>query len=100
MGNRGDDSGYENASGWKEDSCYKEKDDWRLSLDNLLGGKLDVSEERDDEDGLGYAQYLAAVMILRDAQDKAFRSMAVAEMHMISQGVSNFRLKTMYMDWI
>ena len=64
-----------------------------MSLDNLLGGKLDVSEERDDEDGLGYAQYLAAVMILRDAQDKAFRSMAVAEMHMISQGVSNFRLK-------
>lgn len=93
MGNRGDNSGYENASGWKEDSYYKEKDDWRLSLDNLLGGKLDVSEERDDEDGLGYAQYLAAVMILRDAQDKAFRSMAVAEMHMISQGVSNFRLK-------
>ena len=77
----------------KKIPIIKKKDDWRLSLDNLLGGKLDVSEERDDEDGLGYAQYLAAVMILRDAQDKAFRSMAVAEMHMISQGVSNFRLK-------
>ena len=76
----------------KKIPIIKKKDDWRLSLDNLLGGKLDASEERDD-DGLGYAQYLAAVMILRDAQDKAFRSMAVAEMHMISQGVSNFRLK-------
>lgn len=47
----------------KKIPIIKKKNDWRLSLDNLLGGKLDVSEERDDEDGLGYAQYLAAVMI-------------------------------------
>lgn len=71
----------------------KKKGEWKLSLNQLLGGNFDISDNDKEEKGLSYGQYLAAVMILFDAQNKAFRSMALAEMHMISQGVDNFRLK-------
>lgn len=74
----------------------KKKEDWRLDLQNLIEGKLDVERDefKDREtDGLNYNQYLSCALLLADSQDKAYRSMAVAEMYMMGAGVDNFRLK-------
>ena len=49
--------------------------------------------DSEEEKGLTYGQYLGAIMLLGKAQDESYRSMAVVEMHMISLGVDNFRLK-------
>lgn len=76
----------------------KKKGDWRLELDMLLAGKLDIGDDAEGDgekgdDGLGYSQYLSALMLFENTQDKAYRTMALVEMHMIHEGVDNFRLK-------
>ena len=71
---------------------FKKKDDWRLDLQSLIHGALDA-EEREDERGLDYSEYLACAMLLKSPQDKAFRSMAVVEMHMIAAGAEDFRVR-------
>lgn len=76
----------------KKVSVIKSRGEWRLELNELLSGSLTVRDS-EEEKGLTYGQYLGAIMLLGDAQDKAYRSMAVAEMHMISLGVDNFRLR-------
>ncbi len=80
----------------KKVPLLKKKGEWKLELNDLIAGKLDIDEEKKDDkndEGMDYGQYLAAVMLLKDSQDKAYRSMAVAEMYMISKGAYNFRLK-------
>ena len=76
----------------KKVPVIKSSGEWRLELSGLLSGSLTVRDS-EEEKGLTYGQYLCAIMLLGDAQDKAYRSMAVAEMHMISLGVDNFRLR-------
>lgn len=70
----------------------KQETDWRLSLDNLLSGNLDMTGAQ-NERGLTYSRYLACVLMLRDSQKKAYRSMSVVEMNMRAAGVNNFKLK-------
>lgn len=77
----------------KKVPVLKKKGEWKLALENLIAGKLDISEDDKNGDGLSYGQYLMAVMLLENPQEKSFRSMALVEMYMISQGVDNFRLK-------
>lgn len=80
----------------KKVPLLKKKGEWKLELNDLIAGKLDIDDEKKDDkndEGMDYGQYLAAVMLLKDSQDKAYRSMAVAEMYMISKGAYNFRLK-------
>lgn len=76
----------------KKVPVIKSREDWRLELGSLLSGSLAVRDS-EEEKGLTYGQYLGAIMLLGNSQDKAYRSMAVAEMHMISLGVDNFRLR-------
>ena len=70
----------------------KDKEDWRLDIQGLIHGVLDA-EEKENERGLDYSGYLSCLMMLKAPQEKAFRSMAVVEMHMMSAGVEDFRLK-------
>ena len=70
----------------------KDKEDWRLDIQSLIHGVLDA-EEKENERGLDYSGYLSCLMMLKAPQEKAFRSMAVVEMHMMSAGVEDFRLK-------
>lgn len=71
----------------------KKKEEWNLSLSNLLAGNLTLTEEEKEESGLAYNDYLSCVMLLSDGQDKAFRSMSAVELYMIGAGVSDFRLR-------
>ncbi len=77
----------------KKVPILKKKGEWKLELDDLIAGKLDAVSDDGGDDGFDYGQYLAALILSKNAQDKAFRSMAVVEMYMILQGVDNFRLK-------
>ena len=74
----------------------KKKEDWRLDLQNLIEGKLDV-DSRDSEngetEGFNYNQYLSCALLLTDSQNKAYRTMAAVEMYMMDVGVDNFRLR-------
>lgn len=76
----------------KKIPVIKSRGEWRLELSELLSGSLSVRDS-EEEKGLTYGQYLGAIMLLGKAQDESYRSMAVVEMHMISLGVDNFRLK-------
>lgn len=71
----------------------KKKEEWNLTLSNLLAGNLTLTEEEKEERGLAYNDYLSCVMLLSDGQDKAFRSMSAVELYMIGAGVSDFRLR-------
>ena len=71
---------------------FKKKEDWRLDLQSLIRGVLDEGEQ-ENKNGLDYSEYLACVMFLKSPQDKAFRSMAVVEMHMIAAGAEDFRVR-------
>ena len=70
----------------------KKREDWKLELGNMLGGVLDA-ESRSEQKGLDYSQYLTGMMLITNPQEKAFRSMALVEMHMIKEGVQGFLLK-------
>ena len=74
----------------------KKKEDWRLDLQNLIEGKLDV-DSRDSEngetEGFNYNQYLSCALLFTDSQNKAYRTMAAVEMYMMDVGVDNFRLR-------
>lgn len=74
----------------------KRKEDWRLDLQQLIEGSLDVENcdsENKETQGLNYNQYLSCALLLTDSQSKAFRTMAAVEMYMIGTGVDNFRLR-------
>lgn len=71
----------------------KKKEEWNLTLTNLLAGNLALAEEEKEERGLSYNDYLSCVMLLSDGQDKAFRSMSAVELYMIGAGVPDFRLR-------
>lgn len=76
----------------KKVPAIKKKEEFRLSLENLLKGNLDIKKE-ENNNGLTYKQYLIFKMLFIDEEKKAYRTMSLIEMYMIGCGVDNFRLK-------
>lgn len=73
----------------------KKREDWKLDLQQLIAGELTDNSDGEEMNmnGLNYNQYLSCALLLTDSQEKAYRTMAVVEMYMISMGVDNFRLE-------
>lgn len=62
----------------------KSKESWQLQFSKLLtlGTKEDVSEGRDDENGLGYSEYLRMLLFLANKEATALRTLGVIEQNM------------------
>lgn len=68
----------------------KNSSNWKLSLSNLLLLKLE--DESNEKSGLNYEQYLSILLLLKKNTTKYFRTMALMEMWMISQGNEKYRM--------
>ena len=77
----------------------KTSQEWQLDLEDLMRGNIQGKDSQNkdqkekEQSGFSYENYLSALLFMADKQKKSFRSMALSELHMISKGVSNFRLK-------
>lgn len=87
----------------EEISFLKTKEDWKLSLQNLLSFQFELSKHSDSnktastkrwsEGKLGYKDYLTILLMTMNKKLKLFRTMSVMELRMIALGETNFRMK-------
>ncbi len=70
---------------------YKTKEEWKLSLENMLSMSME-EEKEDDEDGVTYKEYLRMLLYLESAKNKTVRMMDLVEMKIRASGYENFRL--------
>lgn len=79
-------------------SFYKTKEEWTLSLENMLSLNLKESDggsnNNNDENGITYQQYLRMLIYIEPTKQKVARMMNIVEMGMRSLGYKNFRLDT------
>jgi len=72
----------------------KNKNNWKLSLGNLL--TMDFSSDNstaDKDKGFNYEQYLRILLYMENPNKKYFRTMDAMEMKMIEKGNEEFRLR-------
>ena len=72
----------------------KNKNNWKLSLENLLAMNFDSGNSNADKDkGFNYEEYLRILLYMEKPNDKYYRTMDTIEMKMIEKGNKEFRLK-------
>lgn len=87
----------------EELSLFKTKEDWKLSLQNLLSFNLELSKQNNNVDKttsikrwsegkLNYKDYLTILLMTMDKRLKLFRTMSVMELRMIALGDVDFRM--------
>ena len=69
----------------------KTKQEWRLSLQNLLTLKLD--DDKESKTGLIYEEYIRALLLLENSTKKNYRIMSAMELWMIENNHKDFRMK-------
>lgn len=72
----------------------KSKDNWQLSLSNLIAMRFSLNEDNDtDKSGLSYKDYLRMLLILEGKAKKNYRTMGAIEIRMIEKGKEDFRMR-------
>lgn len=87
----------------EELSLFKTKEDWKLSLQNLLSFNFELSKQKNSTDKttsikrwsegkLNYKDYLTILLMTIDKKLKLFRTMSVMELRIIALGDIDFRM--------
>ncbi len=87
----------------EELSFFKTKEDWKLSLQNLLSFNFELSKQNNNagktasikrwsEGKLNYKDYLTILLMTMDKKLKLFRTMSIMELRIIALGDVNFRM--------
>lgn len=69
----------------------KTKDNWQLSLTNLLDSNF--TNNKNDDKGLAYEDYLRMLLLVKNLSKKNLGTMAAMELQMIDMGHTDFRMK-------
>lgn len=71
----------------------KNKDNWNLSLQNLLETKFESDKDKKSDKGLNYEQYLRMLLMMKNSGTELYFTMGAMELRMIELGEKDFRLK-------
>lgn len=77
----------------KKIEFVKTKNNWRLSLGNLLVMNLDGDEKNDGKTGMDYKDYLRVLLLTENGVKKNYRVMGAMELRMMELGHSDFRMR-------
>lgn len=70
----------------------KKKDNWKLTLENLLCCNLDIQED-DKGKGFSYDDYLRMLLFIENPVEKHYQTMGAMELRLIGKGNIDFRMR-------